>query len=338
MRAGAFDHREEALEPELPVVDPHHHLWDDLTNPLATEYPLPQLITDLAGGHRVVASVYAECTSHWRSTGPAEFRPVGETEWVASLEVPAGVMAGIIGYADLRGGRSVRPVLEAHREAGGRRFSGIRHSTSWDPHPDVPNTAREVPPRTLTTPGFIEGVRLLGELDMTFDAWMYFHQLADVVALANHAPDTTIVLDHLGGPIAIGPYASARADMVASWRTHLQEVARRPNVVLKVGGLGFPYFLTEAVATRLRGSDELAEFWRPEVEFAIEAFGPERCMFESDFPVDAHATDYVTLWNAFKKLSAGYSDTERRALLSGTASRTYQLDLETRSWMWRARN
>lgn len=325
MRDGAFDHHEEAIEPELPLIDPHHHLWDDLTNPLATEYLLPQLAADMSGGHRVVATMYAECTSHWRTGGPVDLRPVGETEWVASLDVPAGVMAGIIGYADLRAGRAAQPVLEAHREAGGGRFSGIRHSTAWDPHPDVPNTAREVPPQTLISPAFVEGVRLLGELGMTFDAWMYFHQLPDLVALAEQAPGTAIVLDHLGGPLGIGAYAGDRNEMLGTWRRNLREVARRPNVVLKVGGLGFPYFLTDAVAEGLRGSDALAAFWRAEVEFAIEAFGPERCMFESDFPVDAHAADYITVWNAFKKLSAQYSSGEREALHRSTAARTYGL-------------
>ena len=326
MREGAFIHREKAVEPGLPIIDPHHHLWDDLTNPLAVEYLMPQLQADMDGGHRVVATVYAECTSHWRTSGPAEFRPVGETEWVASLVVPAGVMAGIIGYADLRRGRQARAVLEAHRDAGAGRFSGVRHSTSWDPHPDVPNTAREVPPHTLVSAEFIEGVRLLGEMGMTFDAWMYFPQLPDLAELAGRAPGTTIVLDHMGGPLGIGYYASRRDEVLATWRNNLRAVARHPNVVLKVGGLGFPYFLTEDAAAGLRGSDELVEYWRPVVEFVIETFGPERCMFESDFPVDAHATDYVTLWNAFKKLSAPYSPSERSALHRGTAARIYGLD------------
>lgn len=326
MRTAAFEHREDAIEPELPVIDAHHHLWDDLTNPLATEYPLPRLEADLAGGHRVVGTVYAECTSHWRTDGPEEFRPVGETEWVTSLEVPDGVMGAIIGYADLRRGRGARPVLEAHRDAGGGRFAGVRHSTSWDEHPDVPNTAREVPPRTLVSEDFVEGVRLLGDLGMTFDAWMYFTQLPDLVDLAARAPAATIVLDHLGGPLGVGHYASRREEMLPVWRRHLAAVAACPNVTLKVGGLGFPYFLAPEVAEGLRSSDALVEFWRPQVEFAIETFGPDRCMFETDFPVDAHAADYVTLWNAFKKLSARYSPAERSALHGGTAARIYGLE------------
>lgn len=323
-----FTHVERAVEPELAIVDPHHHLWDDLTNPLATHYPLPRLLEDLRGGHHVVATVYAECTSHWRAHGPSELRPVGETEWIVGEPTPTGIMAGIIGYADLRLGAAVRPVLEAHRAAGGSRFSGVRHSTSWDPHADVPNTAREVPRHALSSPPFVRGLELLGEFGMTFDAWMYFHQLPDLVELARAVPGTTIVLDHLGGPLGIGPYALDRTGMLASWRENLRAVAELDNVVLKVGGLGFPYFLTDEVAASLRGSsDSIAAYWRPEVEFAIDLFGPDRCMLETDFPVDSRVADYVTLWNALKKATSRYTFSERQELFSGTAVRTYGLEL-----------
>lgn len=321
-----LEHREQAIEPELPVIDPHHHIWDELSHGLATPYSFDQLLHDLNGGHRVVATVYAECTSHWRTEGPADFRPVGETEWIVGTDLPDGVMASIVGYADLRLGAGVQPVLEAHRAAAGSRFSGVRHSTVWDPHEDVPNTARAVPPGTLTSPEFVEGVRALGRLGMTFDAWMYFHQLPELVELARTVPEVTMVLDHLGGPAGIGYYQGDRAAVLAAWRENLMAVAGMPNVVLKVGGLGFPWFVPDADVAAMRTSDDIVAYWRPEVEFAIDAFGPSRCMFESDFPVDSRAGDYVTLWNACKKLSQGYSPEERRELLAGTAARVYGLE------------
>lgn len=319
-------HAEEAIEPDIAIVDPHHHVWDDLTNPLATYYPLERLLDDLRGGHRIVGSVYAECTSHWRTDGPLEMRPVGETEWIVAATVPEGVMAGIVGYADLRSAADGTPVLEAHVEAGAGRFRGVRHSTAWDPHADVPNTAREVPPGTLTSPGFVGGVKRLGEMGLTFDAWMYFHQLPELVDLAAAVPDVKIVLNHLGGPLAIGPYAQDREAMLREWRSNLARVAELDNVTLKIGGLGFPYFVESERAAQLRGSDAIAAYWRPEVDFAVEAFGPERCMFESNYPVDSYVGDYITLWNAFKKLTTGCSPDERTDLFRGTAARTYGLE------------
>lgn len=323
MHTDPLKHREEAFQPELPIIDPHHHLWDVLTNPLATWYTLPELLNDLAGGHQVLGTVYAECTSHWYPDGDEYFRPVGETSWIAGEDLPPGIMAAIVGYADMRLGKAVRGVLEAHVEAGNGRFAGIRHSVSWDPHNDVPNTAREVPPQTMISEPFIEGVQLLGEMGLTFDAWMYFHQLPELVQLANAAPQTTIILDHLGGPMGMGYYARHRNEMLSQWRENLRQVAAMPNVVLKVGGLGFPYFVPQEIGATLTNSDLFAAYWQEEVDFAIDCFGPERCMLESNFPVDSRVADYVTLWNALKKLTVAYSPSERTALCSGTADRIY---------------
>lgn len=183
-----------------------------------------------------------------------------------------------------------------------------------------------MPPGTLTSPDFVAGVRALGRLGMTFDGWMYFHQIPELVELAQLVPEVTMVLDHLGGPAGIGPYGRDRAAMLSAWRENIASVAKLPNVVLKVGGLGFPWFVADDVAAAMGSSDDIARYWRAEVESAIDAFGPARCMFESDFPVDSRAGDYVTLWNAFKKLSRGYSPEERLDLLAGTAARVYGLE------------
>lgn len=319
---------EAAIEPNLPIIDAHHHVWDDLSNPLATLYPLESLLVDLNAGHRIVASVYAECSDHYRTDGPEEFRPVGETEAVVAADAPPGVMAAIIGSADLRLGRAVEPVLQAHREAGSGRFSGIRHSTAWDPHPDVPNSARKPPEGQLLQKDIIDGVRTLGDLGMTFDAWMYFHQIPELVTLAQQAPQTQIILDHLGGPVGIGYWATHRAEMLATWRENITAIARMDNVVIKIGGLGFPWFLTEQMTASLIDSDAIAEFWRPEIMHCIEAFGPQRCMFESDFPVDGRLCDYITLWNSFKKSSIDLNFEERNSLFLGTAARVYRIEIE----------
>lgn len=316
---------ETAIEPDLPVVDAHHHVWDRKDHALATLYPVERLLQDLDGGHHVTGTVYAECSSHYRPSGPEELRPVGETEWIVAQSLPPGVMGAVVGFADLLLGADVRPVLEAHREAAGRRFAGVRYSTVWDPHPDVPNTARNVPKGTLIQEPVIEGVRLLGELGMTFDAWMYFHQIPELVELARAAPDTTIVLDHLGGPVGIGPYARDREAMLAAWRAAITAAARLENVCLKIGGLGFPWFVPDDVVAALGDSDAIAAYWRPEVLHCIDAFGPDRCMVESNFPVDLRLCDYVTLWNAVKKLTADLSGHERADLFAGTATRVYGL-------------
>jgi L-fuconolactonase len=329
MDASPQTYLEQAIEPGLPILDAHHHVWDDLSNPLATHYPLESLLGDLRAGHNIVASVYAECSDHYRVDGPEELRPVGETEAVAAADAPPGVMAAIIGYADMRLGRSVEPVLEAHREVGRGRFSGIRHSTAWDPHPDVPNSARKSPPGLLLSPAFVEGVRTLGRLDMTFDAWMYFHQLPELVTLAGLAPGTQIIVDHLGGPAGVGHWATHRDEMLDAWRENIAALSLMPNVSIKIGGLGFPWFLTDEVSAGLVDSDSIAAYWRPEIEHCIESFGPDRCMFESDFPVDGRLCDYVTLWNAFKKVSSGLGVAERDAVFRATAARIYRIDTET---------
>jgi predicted TIM-barrel fold metal-dependent hydrolase len=320
-----FVHGEKAIEPELCIVDPHHHVWDDLTNPLATHYPTERLMADVRGGHNVVGTVYAECSSHYRVNGPDELKPVGETEWVVSQDLLPGIMEGIVGYADVRTGAMVREVLEAHRAAAGDRFKGVRYSTAWDASREVPNTAREAPPGTLLTDAFVRGVQEVGNADMVFDTWMYFHQLPELAELARAAPQTTIVLDHLGGPLGIGPYERDRESMLSRWRTGIAAVAAVENTVLKIGGLGFPYFLSKDIVGGLPDSDRIAAYWRPEVQFCIESFGVDRCMFESNFPVDSYLCDYVTLWNAFKKISRDYSPTERHALFAGTAASVYNL-------------
>jgi L-fuconolactonase len=322
--------REEILEPSLPIVDPHHHLWDFP----AHRYLLPELLADTGSGHNVVQTVFVECTAFYRADGQANLKPVGETEFVngAAAMCASGIYgatqacAGIVSFADLTQGARVGEVLQAHIGAGGGRFRGIRHAAAWqDKTPEVRNSHSNAPQylyRDHAT--FREGFAVLGKLGLTFDAWLYHPQIPDLIALARAFPGQTIVLDHVGGPIGLGWYAGKRAEIFKTWVADIQELARCPNVVVKVGGMGmrvngWQFHKRSAPPS----SQELADAWRPWVETVIAAFGVDRCMFESNFPVDKISGSYATYWNAFKRLAAGMSPDEKTALFSGTAKRVY---------------
>jgi len=323
--------QEEVIEPHLPVVDPHHHLWDAPR----VRYLADEMYADATAGHNVIATVFVDCTERYRTTGPENMKPVGETEFVAEIARASAagaygkvaMCAGIVGRADLVEGASVEEVLLAHIEAGCGYFKGIRQSTAWDPSPDVRTTARTPPAGVLLDPTVRQGFAKLRPLGLTFDAWVYHHQLGDVVDLAKAFPDQPIVLDHVGGPIGIGPYAGKRDEVFQHWKKGILDVAACPNVSVKLGGLamrlgGFGFHEQPVPPS----SEDLAKAWAPYVHTCIEAFGPDRCMFESNFPVDQISTSYLVLWNAFKRLIAGYSEDEKIAMLSGTAIRFYNLE------------
>ena len=323
---------ETILEPALPIVDPHHHLWE---RP-GWRYLLDDLLADTNSGHNIVATVFVQCRSMHRASGPEEFRPVGETEFVngvAAMSASGGygdtkICAGIVGHVDLRTGGHARDVLEAHIRAGGGRFRGIRHITAYDPDPTLMNPAYSPPPGLMGDATFREGFACLAPLNLTFDAWLYHPQIADVTALARAFPGTGICLNHIGGPLAIGSYASRRDEVFATWSASIRDLAALPNVVVKLGGM----------AMRINGwdfheqpdppsSETLASAWKPYVETCIEAFGADRCMFESNFPVDKGSYGYAPFWNACKILAKGASVSEKTDLFSGTAARFYRLDL-----------
>jgi predicted TIM-barrel fold metal-dependent hydrolase len=344
--------REAILEPDLPIVDPHHHLWDrpaamtaalppprhgfEQVTRRVPRYLLDQLLADVGSGHNVRATVYMQCGSMYRADGPAAMRPVGETEFVNGIAAmtasgrygPVRACAGIVGHADLTLGDAAAEVLEAHIAAGGGRFRGVRHSASWDQDPNVLGPLAGGSPGLYRSARFREGFARLAPLGLSFDAWMLEPQLGDLVDLATAFPDTQIVLDHVGTPLGIASYAGRREERFPIWRENIRALARLPRVSVKLGGLamafcGFPSFLSSPPAP----STQLAEEWKPYVEACIEAFGVERCMFESNFPVDLGSCDYDVLWNAFKHIAAGYSRDEKTALFSGTASRVYRLTI-----------
>ena len=321
---------ETILEPELPIVDPHHHLWERA----GWNYMLDDLLVDTGSGHNIVGTVFVQCRSMHRADGPEAFRPVGETEFVNGVAAmsasggygPARICAGIVGHADLRNGAATDAVLEAHIRAGGGRFRGIRHITAWDGDPELMNPAYAPPPGLMFDAAFRQGFACLAPLNLTFDAWLYHPQIGDVAALARAFPNTGICLNHIGGPLAIGSYAGKRAAVFAQWSAAIRDLAGCPNVVVKLGGM----------AMRINGWDfheraeppssvDLAAAWKPYVDLCIEAFGASRCMFESNFPVDKGSYGYQAFWNACKILAKGASASEKSDLFCGTASRFYRL-------------
>jgi L-fuconolactonase len=323
--------QEEILEPALPIVDPHHHLVDRANT---GRYLLPELLADTGSGHNIVATVYLEWLSMYRAEGPVPLRPVGEIEFANGVAAIAAsetfgktkVCAGIVAYADLMLGDQVEEVLEAMILAGGGRFRGIRYISASHPDEAARGSSINRPSGLLLNAKVREGFAKLHPLGLSFDAWMYFTQLGELVDLARAFPETPIVLDHVGGPIGIGPYAGKRDDVFTEWKNSITELARCPNVHVKLGGLGMRLFGFDVHAGELPpSSEELATLWRPYIETCIEAFGPARAMFESNFPVDKGSGSYQVFWNAFKRIAAGCSADEKTALFSGTASRFYRL-------------
>lgn len=344
--------REAILEPDLPIVDPHHHLWDRPAALIAAlppprhgfehvirrvpRYLLDELLADLGSGHNVKATVFLECGSMYRAGGPPELRCVGETEFVNGVAAMTAsgtygdvrACAGIVGTCDLRRGDRAVEVLEAQIGAGGGRFRGIRQSCSFDPDPNVLGPLARGESGLYLRDDFRAGFARLAPLGLSFDAWLLEPQLPDLIDLARAFPDTPIVLDHVGTPLGIASYAGRRDERFGVWRDNIRELAKSPKVFVKLGGLamvfpGFASFMADPPAS----SSQLAEEWRPYIETCIEAFGPGRCMFESNFPVDIGSCDYEVLWNAFKIIAAGASPVDKTALFSGSATSFYRLEL-----------
>ena len=330
---------ETAIEPELEIVDAHHHLWDVETR--YGRYDLDDLLTDTEAGHRVVQTVFIDCGSNYRPDGPRHLRPLGETEYVAAeaeaseQRAAAGgggaVIAAIVGHADLTLGADVGEVLTAHVELAGGRYRGIRHTGARAEDPTVPASRTEPPAGLYGTESFREGARTLAAMGLSFEAWQYHHQLGEVAELARAVPELTVVINHLGGPLGVGRAADRRSEVFEVLRTGLTEVATCPNAVLKLGGIGMSRLGAPwAGRDRPPTSDEVVAEWGELLRWSIDTFGPARCLFESNYPVDGETIGYVVLWNAFKKVSSGYDRAERADLFAGTARRVYRLEAPDR--------
>ena len=321
---------EPVIDPDIPIIDAHHHLWQ---RPKGQRYLLHDFLADVASpGHTVESTVFVQCHAMYRATGPEAMKPVGEVEFVAGIAAmsesgeygPARIARGIVGYADLTLGERVAPVLEALERAGGGRFRGVRHSGAYDADPVIGNGCPT--PHLFESADFRAGLRVLTQRDHSFDLWCFHPQLHEAVALARAFPETRFVLGHCGGPLGYGPYAGRTAEVYAAWRPRMAELAACPNVVVKLGGMMMRLAAYD-YGTRAAPPDsaELAAMWRPWIETCIELFGADRCLFESNFPVEKMGIGWGAIWNAFKRLCAGASVEEKRALLAGTARRVYRL-------------
>ena len=326
--------QEQALEPELPICDPHHHFWDRRDVMVQPRYLLDEILTDLGGGHRVVSTVYVECGAMYRREGTPPTRVVGETEFVNGLAAMAAsglygetqIAAAIVGTAPLDEGDGVAATLDAQIAASPARFRGIRHVVAWDESPETPVARAAPPPGLMASDAFRAGFRHLAPRGLTFDLWCYHPQLSEAVTLVRAFPDQTVILDHFGGPLGVGPYANRADEVFDDWRERMVELAQCPNVVAKLGGInmevnGFGWHSR----SRPPYSWELMEATRRYYETMIELFGVDRCMFESNFPVDKVSCSYTVLWNSFKRLVAHYSEDEKRALFHDTATRIYRI-------------
>ena len=312
------------------IVDPHHHLW----RREGYDYVLDDLWADTQTGHNICKTVFVECRAMYRETGPEHLRCVGETEFVAEIaeasklgDADNAVISAIVSHADLTLGDDVDEVLDAHEAAGNGLFRGIRHAGARDPHPEdltIPGRALE---GLYGRSDFRRGVQCLGARGLTYDTWHYHHQNQAFAQLARDIPDTTMILDHFGTPLGVGVYADKREEIFEKWCEDITELAQCPNVVAKLGGLAMP---DNGFGWNLRpqpaSSDELVAAHERYYLHTIAAFGPERCMFESNFPVDKMSVSYPVLWNALKKMAASFSAAERQAMFYGTADRVYHLD------------
>lgn len=326
---------EEALEPDLPICDPHHHFWDFRYERIPYQrYLLHELVADISS-HNVRSTVFVEARAMYRADGPVEMKPVGEVEFVQGLAAasasglygPSRAAAAIVGHANLNLGDRVEPVLDALQAASPNRFRGIRHSVTWDPHPEVENTAAHNLPNQLSSDAFRAGARILAKKGFSLEAWLFFPQMKELAEFARAVPDLTIVLNHIGGLLRYGPYAGHDDEVLQTWREGIAATAACPNIVIKLGGIGMP---RTGFDWHLRdkpiGSEELAESIAPFMHYCIDQFGPDRSMFESNFPVDKVSYSYLVMYNAFKRLSRQYSASERAALFHDTATRVYRID------------
>jgi len=321
---------EPIVDPGLPIIDAHHHLWDRTGN----RYLFAELSADLASGHNVVATVYAQCRSMYRADGPVELKPVGEVEFAAGVAAQAAggqygkarPCAAIIGCADLMLGSRVAPVLEALIRAGGGRLHGIRNQTAWHPDPAVNSSPVPPKPGLLTAPAFDQGVAMLERHGLALDVWAYHTQLGELYDLASRHPGIPVVVDHCGGPLGVGPYAGKAAEVFSEWKRGMERLSLLPNVRVKLGGLGLRVAgFTFHERPLPPSSKDLAEAWRPLMLTCIEVFGPQRCLFESNFPVDKGMFSYPVLWNAYKRLTRAFTASERARLFWGTAAEIYGL-------------
>ena len=325
--------QESPIEPGIPLCDPHHHFWDRRLQSIPYQrYLLHELMADLDSGHNVRSTVFVEARSMYRISGPMELQPVGEVEFVQGIAAAsasgvygeARAAAAIVGHADLKLGDAVAPVLESLQAASPNRFKGIRHNVTWSPDPLIADRETE---GIMANDSFRAGARVLARMGLSLDVMLSFPQLKELADFARAVPDVPIILNHLGGISRTGIYAGKDDEIIPAWREGIAAVANCPNVTCKLGGMGMPRWGFGWHEREVPiGSEELAESMAPWKNYCIEQFGPERCMFESNFPPDKVSFSYNVMYNAFKRLSKDYSPTERANLFHDAAVRAYRIE------------
>ena len=328
--------QEDVLEPDIPICDPHHHFWDYRTQRIPYQrYLLHELNADIHSGHNVTSTVFVEARAMYNAGASEELRPVGEVEFVQGLAAasasgvygPGLAAAAIVGHANLNLGSHVEPVLQALQAASPNRFRGIRHSVTWDPHPEVENTSAHQAPNQLGGADFRAGAKILSDMGLSLEAWMNHPQLHDLADFAKALPNLTIILNHIGGLMRVGPYAGRDDEVLPNWREGIAAVAECPNVNIKLGGIGMPRTGFDWHTREIPiGSEELASDTAALMNYCIEKFGPNRCMFESNFPPDKVSFSYNVMYNSFKRISQGYSASERADMFHDTAVRVYRIN------------
>lgn len=321
---------EEPIEPELPICDAHHHLWRSTSLYPGDVYLADDLAADSQVGHNVRSTVFVDCLAGYLADGQPEFRPTGETSFAVEnanrlAELGGPRLGAIVSFVDLTLGARVAPVLDRHAELGNGLFRGVRYATASDPDPRVRGNHIGARGDALTAQPVIAGLQILAEKEMTFDAWLYHHQLPQIAYVAEQVPELSIIVDHLGGPLGSGPYVGDAA-VRPLWREYIARIAACDNVTIKLGGiamasLGADWDGQPRPATSL----ELADRWADDVNYVVETFGPERCMFESNFPVDRHHASYGVLWNSFKRIAADWDQRAKQHTFHDTAARVYSI-------------
>jgi L-fuconolactonase len=326
---------EETIEPDLPICDPHHHFWDYRFERIPYQrYLLDELINDTSSGHNITSTVFVEARSMYNLSSSDNFKTINEVEFVNGLSAASAsglygktkAATSIVGHANLNLGKKVEPVLEALIAASPSRFKGVRHTITWDNNPEIENNPMYKSSEQMSSSSFLEGAQVVSKLGLTFESWMYFHQLPQLLNLAKTVPDLPIIINHVGGLIQIGPYSNQRQEVITIWKKNITELAKCPNVVIKLGGLGMPVTGHDWHLRNIPvGSIELANDMAPYLDFCIDKFGPSRGMFESNFPVDKVSFSYNILYNAFKIYSKNYSQSERASLFHNTAAKIYSI-------------
>ncbi len=320
--------QEEAIDPTIRIVDPHHHLW----NRGGSRYLAEELYGDLTRSHNITDTVFVECKANYDKEAAKELQPIGETYFVTNeaerlRKLDGPKISGIVGFADLTLGGRVVEVLDAHADAAEGLFRGVRHATAWSDDPEISISHTKPTKELMREKSFLEGLTALGEQGYSFDAWLYFDQLDELVDLAQKCPGTPIILNHLGAPLAIGRWRSRTSEVEKKWKGLLTELSKSTNVYLKIGGIGMDnYFDIGWSALELPpSSEQVADYWKEKISWAIDVFSPHRCMFESNFPVDRQTLPYSVLWNAFQRIADQYNAADQQALFSETACSVYKI-------------